>query len=74
MADITGGSFSPIDVSTGWDFFYVSTLSYTIDVYRKQIEPLNHLMDYAFYVSFFPQLVAGLLYARDFYSADRKSL
>lgn len=77
LADITGGSFSPIDVflPVGISFFTFQSLSYTIDVYRKQIEPLNHLMDYAFYVSFFPQLVAGpIVRARDFIPQIRKPL
>jgi len=55
--------FLPVGVS----FFTFQSLSYTIDVYRGNIRPLNRLLDYAFYVSFFPQLVAGpIVRARDF--------
>lgn len=43
----------------GISFYTFQTLSYTIDVYRKRIEPANSLLDFALYVGFFPQLVAG---------------
>lgn len=55
--------FLPVGIS----FFTFQSLSYTIDVYRKDIRALHSLLDYAFYVSFFPQLVAGpIVRARDF--------
>jgi D-alanyl-lipoteichoic acid acyltransferase DltB (MBOAT superfamily) len=34
-------------------------MSYTIDVYRRQLEPARNLVDFLTFVSFFPQLVAG---------------
>ena len=43
----------------GISFYTFQTLSYTIDVYRKRIEPTNDLVAFAAYVAFFPQLVAG---------------
>ena len=43
----------------GISFYTFQTLSYTIDVYRRKIEPERHLGIFAVYVSFFPQLVAG---------------
>jgi len=43
----------------GISFYTFQTLSYTIDVYRKQVKPTRSFPDYALYVSFFPQLVAG---------------
>ena len=55
--------FLPVGIS----FFTFQSMSYTIDVYRHQLNPLKSLLDYAFYVSFFPQLVAGpIVRARDF--------
>ncbi len=55
--------FLPVGIS----FFTFQSMSYTIDVYRRDLKPLSSLMDYAFYVSFFPQLVAGpIVRARDF--------
>lgn len=63
--------FLPVGIS----FFTFQSLSYTIDVYRKNIQPLNRLLDYAFYVSFFPQLVAGpIVRARDFIPQIRRPL
>jgi D-alanyl-lipoteichoic acid acyltransferase DltB (MBOAT superfamily) len=42
-------------------------ISYSVDVYRKEIEPVNNILDFGFYVSFFPQLVAGpIVKASDF--------
>lgn len=43
----------------GLSFYTFQELSYTIDVYRRRIEPTRDLMLFATYVSFFPQLVAG---------------
>lgn len=43
----------------GISFFTFQTISYAIDVYRGQIKPVTKLTDYGFFVSFFPQLVAG---------------
>jgi len=43
----------------GISFYTFQTLSYTIDVYRREIEPTRAFLDFALYVSFFPQLVAG---------------
>lgn len=61
--------------SGGHLFFTFQSLSYTIDVYRRQITPLTSLLDYAFYVSFFPQLVAGpIVRARDFIPQIRRPL
>ena len=34
-------------------------MSYSIDVYRKRLEPVRRFLDLAFFISFFPQLVAG---------------
>jgi len=47
--------FLPVGIS----FYTFQTLSYTIDVYRGKLEPRRSLLDFAVYVSFFPQLVAG---------------
>ncbi|MBL4884229.1 MAG: MBOAT family protein [Planctomycetaceae bacterium] len=43
----------------GISFYTFQTMSYTIDVYRKNCQPAGNLLDFAVYVSFFPQLVAG---------------
>lgn len=69
IAKTLGNNFQPFDIflPVGISFFTFQSLSYTIDIYRKQIHPLQNLLDYAFYVSFFPQLVAGpIVRAKDF--------
>ena len=43
----------------GISFYTFQTISYSIDVYRRQIEPINDFLLYACYVTYFPQLVAG---------------
>ena len=74
---IIGGNFQPADIflPVGISFFTFQSLSYTIDVYRRNIEPLDKLLDYTFFVSFFPQLVAGpIVRARDFIPQIRQPL
>jgi alginate O-acetyltransferase complex protein AlgI len=69
FSGLAGIEFQPFDIflPVGISFFTFQSLSYTIDVYRKKIEPVDHLLDYAFYISFFPQLVAGpIVRAADF--------
>ena len=43
----------------GISFYTFQTLSYTIDVYRKKLDPCKSLIDFSLFVAFFPQLVAG---------------
>ena len=43
----------------GISFYTFQTISYTVDVYRGKLEPSTSLSEFALYVSFFPQLVAG---------------
>ena len=57
----TGTNFDigSIILPVGISFYTFQTISYTIDVYRRDIEPVRNILDFAFFVSFFPQLVAG---------------
>jgi alginate O-acetyltransferase complex protein AlgI len=48
-----------IILPVGISFYTFQTMSYTIDVYRRQTVPARSFLDYALYVTFFPQLVAG---------------
>ena len=48
-----------IILPVGISFYTFQTLSYTIDVYRKELQPTHSLLNFAAYVAFFPQLVAG---------------
>ena len=59
--DISGSNMdiTTIILPVGISFFTFQTLSYTIDIYRGKTQPLKSIVDFAFYVSFFPQLVAG---------------
>ena len=43
----------------GISFYTFMTISYVIDVYRKEIEPTRHIVDFALFVAYFPHLVAG---------------
>ena len=43
----------------GISFYTFHGISYTFDVYRREIEPVHHFLDFALFVSYFPQLVAG---------------
>jgi alginate O-acetyltransferase complex protein AlgI len=56
-----------VTLPVGISFYTFQTLSYTIDVYRKQIPETRSALDFALFVAFFPQLVAGpIVRAADF--------
>lgn len=55
----TSFSVNQILLPVGISFFTFQTISYSIDVYREKIKPVKSILDFGFYVSFFPQLVAG---------------
>lgn len=48
-----------IVLPVGISFYTFQSMSYTIDVYRKDLKPTENLLEFAAYLSFFPQLVAG---------------
>ncbi len=48
-----------IVLPVGISFYTFQTLSYTLDIYRRKLKPTNNLIDFALFVAFFPQLVAG---------------
>ena len=48
-----------IILPVGISFYTFQTLSYTIDIYRNKLKPTTNLIQFAAFVSFFPQLVAG---------------
>lgn len=58
-----GYAADPFTVSiilpVGISFFTFQTLSYTIDIYRRTLKPTSDFLDFALFVAFFPQLVAG---------------
>lgn len=75
LAPLWGGQFHALDIflPVGISFFTFQSLSYTLDVYRGELKALRNPLDYAFFVSFFPQLVAGpIVRARDFIPQIRR--
>ena len=63
LASTFGMSVSPVALNVilpvGISFYTFQSMSYTIDVYRGQLRAGKRLSDFALYVAFFPQLVAG---------------
>ena len=61
----------PIAIS----FYTFHSITYTVGIYRKQIEPAKTFTEYAIFVAFFPQLVAGpILRAKDFLPQLREKI
>ena len=52
-------SVDTIVLPVGISFYIFQVISYTVDVFRGRIQPVRNILDFGFYVSFFPQLVAG---------------
>ena len=52
-------SFLELALPIGISFYTFQTISYTVDIYRGQLTPCKSLREFAIFVSFFPQLVAG---------------
>ena len=60
-------SVDQIILPVGVSFFTFQSISYFVDIYRKEVEPVRSFFDYTFFVTFFPHLVAGpIVRARDF--------
>ena len=59
--NFTGSHFDidKIILPVGISFFTFQTISYAVDVYKGKIKPVRNILNFGFYVSFFPQLVAG---------------
>ena len=60
--ELTGSNRFSVDVillPVGISFYTFQAISYIMDVYRRRIKPVRNIFDFGFYVSFFPQLVAG---------------
>ena len=66
---LIGGNFQPLDLilPVGISFYTFRTISYVVDVYKGKIQPTDDYLDYLFFLSYFPCLVAGpIVRARDF--------
>lgn len=63
MVHILGFSLDPIHLRLilpmGISFYTFQTMSYTLDIYFRRLSPTHSLLDFALFVAFFPQLVAG---------------
>jgi len=63
VVNMFGMDFHPADpgiiLPAGISFYTFTTLCYTIDMYRKESEPVKSLLDFSLFVTFFPHLVAG---------------
>ncbi len=74
FVDVMGGmgfdlSVEPLRIilPVGISFYTFQTMSYSIDIYRNNLKPTKSLLDFALFVGFFPQLVAGpIVRAKDF--------
>lgn len=63
------GNFQPLDVilPVGISFYTFQSISYVVDVYKRRIEPTSSWLDYLFFLSFFPALVAGPIVRADYF-------
>ena len=56
---------SKILLPVGISFYTFQNISYLVDVYKRKIAHVSNILDFGFYVSFFPQLVAGPIVRAD---------
>ncbi|MDE7092198.1 MAG: MBOAT family protein, partial [Muribaculaceae bacterium] len=61
FANITSTRFDPLDIilPAGISFFTFRSISYIVDIYRREIEPCQSFLQYTFFLTFFPPLLAG---------------
>lgn len=61
LSSMMGSSFEPLDIilPAGISFFTFRSISYMVDIYRGQIEPCRNFLEYFFFLTFFPPLLAG---------------
>lgn len=61
FANMAGTSFDPLDIvlPAGISFFTFRSISYLVDIYRGEIEPADNFLEYVFFLTFFPPLLAG---------------
>ncbi|MDE7402905.1 MAG: MBOAT family protein [Muribaculaceae bacterium] len=63
------GNFQPLDIilPVGISFYTFQSISYVVDVYKGKIAPTKSWLDYIFFLSFFPALVAGPIVRADYF-------
>ena len=75
FSDAAYFSVDAIILPVGISFYTFQTISYSVDIYRNKLKPLNSIIDFGFFVSFFPQLVAGpIVRAADFVPQISKTI
>lgn len=63
------GNFQPLDIilPVGISFYTFQSISYVVDVYKERLAPTRRWIDYLFFLSFFPALVAGPIVRADYF-------
>lgn len=66
---MVGSNFQPLDLvlPVGISFYTFQSVSYIIDVYKGRVAPTATWLEYAFFLSFFPALVAGPIVRADYF-------
>lgn len=66
---VVQGNFQPLDIilPVGISFYTFQSISYVVDVYKRRIEPTDSWLEYLFFLSFFPALVAGPIVRADYF-------
>lgn len=66
---MVNSNFQPLDIilPVGISFYTFQSISYVVDVYKGKINPTASWLDYIFYLSFFPALVAGPIVRADYF-------
>lgn len=61
FANITNTGFDPLDIvlPAGISFFTFRSISYIVDIYRGEMQPATNFLEYTFFLTFFPPLLAG---------------
>ncbi len=67
--EMVGGNFQPMDIilPVGISFYTFQSISYIVDVYKGRVQPTDTWLEYAFFLSFFPALVAGPIVRADYF-------
>lgn len=66
---MVGNNFQPLDIilPVGISFYTFQSISYIVDVYKERVKPTDTWLEYAFFLSFFPALVAGPIVRADYF-------
>ena len=69
ISAMVNGNFQPLELilPVGISFYTFQSISYIIDVYKGKVEPVRTWLEYAFFLSFFPALVAGPIVRCDYF-------